>query len=259
MNQDQSSAFAMPDSQALAAQLSLMYELSLPRGTGLENFLTFDRRASRTTLLLKPSESYELIEFETELREFFTQLNSKYDSAYELEISGLDHIFSHIAERNITQMIVGTSFALVIISILLMVIYGSVKYGLVSLVPNLIPALIAYGLWGIFVGYIDLALSVVICMSLGIVVDDTIHFLSKYIHAKRQKSHKTDAAIKYSFHIVGRALITTTVILVAGFSMMLLSPLLPTANTGALLSLTLLMALVVDFTLLPTLLRKVDS
>ncbi|MEL0067287.1 MAG: MMPL family transporter, partial [Gammaproteobacteria bacterium] len=72
----------------------------------------------------------------------------------------------------------------------------------------------------------------------------------------RHKGYDADNAIKYSFHIVGRALITTTIILVVGFSMMLFSPLLPTANTGALLSLTLLMALVVDFTLLPTLLRK---
>ena len=153
----------------------------------------------------------------------------------------------------------GTSLALLIISLLLMVIYKSVKYGLVSLIPNLIPALIAYGLWGMSVGYIDLALSVVICMSLGIVVDDSVHFLSKYVHAKRHKQLSTDASINYSFHVVGRALITTTVILVAGFSMMLLSPLLPTANTGALLCITLVMALIVDFTLLPNMLRKVDA
>ena len=258
MNNDQASEFRMPDSQQLAAQLSLMYELSLPQGVGLENYVTFDRRAARTTILLTPSESYQLIDFENELNQFFAELSSQHQTEFTLEVSGLDHIFSHIAERNITQMITGTSLALIIISILLMLIYRSTKYGLISLVPNLIPALIAYGLWGLFVGYIDLALSVVICMSLGIVVDDTVHFLSKYIHAKRSKGYNTDKAIQYSFHIVGRALITTTVILVAGFSMMLISPLLPTANTGALLSLTLLMALIVDFTLLPTLLRKTD-
>ncbi len=256
MNQDLESQFKMPESQALAAQLSLMFELSLPQGTGLENNLSFDRRAARTTILLKPAESYELIAFEDKLTTFFDSLAQSQDNRVELEVSGLDHIFSHIAERNITQMIVGTSLALVIISVLLMSVYRSVKYGLISLLPNLVPALIAYGLWGIFVGYIDLALSVVICLSLGIVVDDTVHFLSKYIHARRHKGYDTDNAIKYSFHIVGRALITTTIILVVGFSMMLFSPLLPTANTGALLSLTLLMALVVDFTLLPTLLRK---
>ena len=259
MNQDKPDFFAMPDTQTLAAQLLLMYELSLPQGAGVENFVTFDKSASRTTLLLKPSESYQLIEFETELREFYNGLELSPEHSVTLEISGLDHIFSHIAERNIHQMIMGTSLALLIISLLLMVIYKSVKYGLVSLIPNLIPALIAYGLWGMSVGYIDLALSVVICMSLGIVVDDSVHFLSKYVHAKRHKQLSTDASINYSFHVVGRALITTTVILVAGFSMMLLSPLLPTANTGALLCITLVMALIVDFTLLPNMLRKVDA
>ena len=258
MNDDKVSSFKMPDSQGLAAQLSLMYEMSLPQGAGVENYITFDRRASRTTILLAPSESYELIEFERRLDHYFEQLSSIHQDEYVLEISGLDHIFSHIAERNIVQMLLGTSIALVMISILLMFIYGSAKYGFISLVPNLIPALIAYGLWGMFVGYIDLALSVVICMSLGIVVDDTVHFLSKYVHARKVKGYHTDEAIQYSFHIVGRALITTTIILVAGFSMMLFSPLLPTANTGALLSMTLIMALIVDFTLLPTLLRKTD-
>ncbi len=258
MNQDNPDYFKMPEDQQLAAQLLLLYELSLPQGMGLESFVSIDKSAARTSILLKPSESYQLLEFEHQLRQVFSAIADGAGNKVVLEVSGLDHIFSHIAERNIYQMIIGTSIALVIISLMLMLIFKSLKYGLVSLIPNLIPALIAYGLWGVTVGYIDLALSVVICMSLGIVVDDTVHFLSKYIHAKRTKKLSTEASINYSFHIVGRALVTTTVILVTGFSMMLLSPLLPTANTGALLCITLVMALVVDFTLLPNMLRRFD-
>jgi predicted RND superfamily exporter protein len=258
MNNDAPGAFRLPESQPLAAQYLLLYELSLPQGMGIENFVSFDKSASRTSILLAPSESHELLVFERELIDYFVQIPQA-ESNISLEISGLDHIFSHIAERNITQMLVGTSIALVMISLLMMVIFKSVKYGIISLIPNLIPAFIAYWIWGATAGYIDLALSVVICMSLGIVVDDSVHFLSKYIRAKQQLGLNTPDSVDYSFHIVGKALVTTTVILVAGFATMMFSPLQPTSATGMLLCITLITALVVDFTLLPIVLNKFDD
>lgn len=257
MHNDDPDKFNMPDSRQLAAQYLLLYELSLPRGMGIENFVTFDKRASRTSILLTPADSNELLVFEQELKTFFQTIRS--DDRISLEISGLDHIFSHIAQRNIVQMLAGTTVALLMISILLMILFKSVKYGMISLIPNLVPAFIAYGIWGMTAGYIDLALSVVICMSLGIVVDDSVHFLSKYMRARKHLQLNAAQSIDYSFHIVGKALVTTTVILVAGFAMMLFSPLQPTASTGALLCLTLVVALLVDFTLLPIVLNKVDS
>jgi hypothetical protein len=138
------------------------------------------------------------------------------------------------------------------------IILRSIKYGLISLIPNLFPAIIAYGLWGFTQGYIDLALSVVICMSIGIIVDDSVHFITKYLRARRNQNKDCVGSLDYAFHIVGKALITTTVILVGGFVTLLSSPLLPTASTGALISLTLVIALMIDFTLLPIVLYWLD-
>ena len=96
-------------------------------------------------------------------------------------------------------------------------------------------------------------------MSLGIIVDDSVHFLTKYARARHQLNKSTQQSIDYAFHIVGKALITTTVILVAGFATLMASPLTPTSSTGALLCLTLLVALIIDFTLLPIALKKLDE
>ncbi|NVJ59805.1 MAG: MMPL family transporter [Gammaproteobacteria bacterium] len=257
MHGDDDSYFKMPESRELAAQYLLLYELSLPEGLGINAFVTSDRTASRTSLLLEPMDSQQLIMFEEELHQYF--INEVNQPNLKLEISGMDNIFAHIAHRNIKQMVMGSVVALIIISCLLVFILRSFKYGIISLIPNLIPGAIAYGIWGFSFGYIDLALSVVICMSLGIIVDDSVHFLTKYVRARRLLASNTENALKYSFHIVGRALITTTVILVAGFSTLLFSPLNPTAATGALLCLTLLIALLIDFTLLPLALYWLDK
>lgn len=257
MHNDQTDYFKMPDSRELAAQYLLLYELSLPQGLGINTYINSDRSAARTSIALEPMDSEQLIQFENELRRAFAGFNKNPD--YQLNISGMDHIFAHIAHRNILQMIIGSGVALLIISVLIGFVLRSLRYGAISLIPNLIPGFVAYGIWGFVSGYIDLALSVVICMSLGIIVDDTVHFLTKYSRARHHLRLSSEKSLDYAFHIVGKALITTTVILVAGFATITISPLTPTANTGLLLCITLLVALVIDFTLLPLALYWMDK
>jgi hypothetical protein len=122
----------------------------------------------------------------------------------------------------------------------------------------LIPAALAYGTWGLFVGRIDLSASIVICMSLGIVVEDTVHFLSKYLRARREQQLNIEEGIRYAFHTVGVALTITTVVLVAGFLVLVASHFSPTWTSGLLLALTLSYALLADFFFLPPLLMILD-
>ena len=107
-------------------------------------------------------------------------------------------------------------------------------------------------------GQIDTAVSVVVCLSLGIVVDDTVHFLSKYLRAKREQGLTTEGAIRYAFNTVGNALIVTSTVLIGGFLVMQFSHFHPSNNMGMLLAITILMALLVDFLFLPPLLMLLD-
>ena len=126
-------------------------------------------------------------------------------------------MFAHIGKRNIISMLYATTLALVLISLVLIVALRSIKIGLISLIPNLAPAAMGFGLWGYMVGEIGLSLSIVSTMTLGIVVDDTVHFLSKYLRARREKHLSPEDAVRYAFATVGRALLITSVVLVAGF------------------------------------------
>jgi hypothetical protein len=168
-------------------------------------------------------------------------------------------MFAHIGERNIRSMLVGTAIALVLISLILVFALRSVRYGILSLVPNLAPAGMAFGLWGIVHGEVGLSLSVVTAMTLGIVVDDTIHFLSKYIRARREQGLSAEDAVRYAFHTVGEALWVTSVALVAGFLVLSTSAFELNAGMGLLVSIVIALALVVDFLFLPPLLMRLNG
>ena len=130
----------------------------------------------------------------------------------------------------------------------------SFAIGVMSIIPNAVPILMAFGVWAILVGQIGMAASVVAATSLGIVVDDTVHFLTKYLRGRREKGLSRPDAIRYAFETVGQAIILTTVILTFGFAVLATSTFLINAQMGLLTALTIVIALVVDFLLLPTIL-----
>jgi len=108
------------------------------------------------------------------------------------------------------------------------------------------------------VGEVGLALSVVMAMTIGIVVDDTVHFLSKYHRARRERGCTPEDAVRHAFQEVGRAMFTITVVLVAGFLILGLSGFFPTAQMGRLTAVVIALALIADFVFLPPLLLAVD-
>ncbi|MQX51670.1 efflux RND transporter permease subunit [Alcanivorax sediminis] len=245
----------LPESRERAAQNLLLYEMSLPFGLGTDEYLNIDRSAARIGVFVHKTDSRTLLALDETIRRW-AEGNTPVLSLS--EGTGLDMVFAHISDRNMISLLQGTAIALVLISLLLAPVVRSWRIGVVSLVPNLVPALVAYGIWGITVGYVDLGLSVVACMSLGLVVDDTIHFLSKYVLARRELGKSPEDAIRYAFGTVGTAMLVTTVVLAAGFAILVLSPFSPTWGMGGLLSLTIVAALVFDFLLVPPLLLLVD-
>ena len=247
--------FKVPENRELAAQYLLLYELSLPLGLGLDDTINNARSASRLTVSFEKADSVYILELE---QKSLAWLKDNAPDIYVSEGTGLDIVFSNLTFRNIGSMMNGTSIALVLISFLLIFALRSFKIGLISLIPNLMPAILAYGIWGMINGQIDTAVSVVVCLSLGIVVDDTVHFLSKYLRAQREQNMSSEDAIRYAFNTVGNALIVTSAVLVGGFMVMQFSHFHPSNNMGTLLAITIFVALLVDFLFLPPLLMFLD-
>ncbi len=240
--------YRVPDNRPLAAQLFLLYEIGLPRELNLDNLVNLDRSASLVTTILHKTDSEFLLELDQRAGQWLQRHASGIKSS---EGTGLDMIFAHINHRNIRSLLTGTVLALILISLVLIAALQSVKLGLLSLIPNLVPAAMAYGAWGLLVGRVDMSASVVICMSLGIVVDDTVHFLSKYLYARRHQRLDTTASLQYAFQTVGMALIITTTVLVSGFLVLVGSHFSPTWVSGLLMAITLSFALIADFLFLP--------
>ena len=246
----------LPESRELAAQLLLLYELSLPQGLGLENIVSVDRSATQVTAFIARTDSEQLLELDHRAQAWMAKQGTQFTLS---EGTGVDMMFAHINHRNIRSLLNGMVLALVLISGLLIVALGSVKLGLLSLITNLAPAALAYGVWGLFVGRIDLSASVVMCMSIGIVVDDTVHFLSKYLRARREQGLDAAQGMRYAFNTVGVALCITTAVLVAGFLILGASHFNPSVTTGMLMATTLSFALLVDFLFMPPLLLELDK
>ncbi len=256
MHNDDPAYYRIPERRDLAAQYLLLYEMSLPFGQDLNNMINVDRSSTRMVVSLRGISSRELREMDARARAW---LRTNAPASMYTYGSGLSIMFAHISKRNIHSML-GASFgALFLISLVLIGALRSLKIGLVSLAPNLAPALIAFGLWGHFVHRVGLVISILAAMTLGIVVDDTIHFLSKYLHARRHAGLPPEDAVRYAFKTVGTALWVTSAILVAGFLVLALSGFKINADMGLMSAITILIALFMDYFFLPSLVLLVDK
>ncbi|MFV1984096.1 MAG: RND family transporter [Thiohalomonadales bacterium] len=253
---DDEKMYKLPTEHDLAAQYLLLYEMSLPRGLDLNNQINIDKSATRFTVTLKTMSSNDIIALTTAADEW---LQKNAPAIKVANASGPTVMFANIGSRNIRSMLIGTTIALVLISLILILALRSFKIGLISMIPNLVPAAMGFGVWGLFVGEVGLALSVVTTMTLGIVVDDTVHFLSKYLRARREKGLSSPDAVRYAFRTVGMALITTSVILVFGFMVLSLSKFELNSSMGLLTSVVIVFALLADLLFLPPLLMKMDG
>ena len=255
MHGDDPAAYRIPESKELAAQYLLLYELSLPQGLDLNNQIDRSRSATRVTVSAKTLSSQELLDLNARAEAW---LKENAPNIAGVNSTGPAALFAYIGQRNIRAMLVGTLVVLLAISAILLFALRSLRLGLISIVPNLVPAVLGFGVWGMTVGQVGLSLSVVVAMTVGIVVDDTVHFLAKYQRARRDYGHDPEEAVQYAFDTAGRALFTTTVVLVAGFLILVFSPFVPTAQVGVLTAMIIGFALVADLSLLPALLTALD-
>lgn len=255
MHGDDDSYYRIPGSRELAAQYLLLYEMSLPFGLDLNNQINVDKSATRMIVTMRDSTTRELREMDERARQWLRENAPETMFTYG---SGLSIIWAHISERNINSMLGASVGALVLISGILTLALKSVRLGLLSLVPNLSPAFMAFGIWGAIAGQAGLSLSVIVAMTLGIVVDDTIHFMSKYLRARRESGADPAGAIRHSFDTVGTAMWVTTAALVAGFMVLSFSGFKLNSEMGLMTAITITLALILDFLFLPVLLMKVD-
>ncbi len=254
MNADDPAEYRLPTGQELGAQYLLLYELSLPYGLDVNDQIDLDKSSLRIDVTFGDVD-VKVVEEEVALAETWLARNGT-PSMRSARATGTPLMFSKITRRNIASMLLGTGLGFALIAGILMIALKSVRLGIISLVPNILPAFMAFGVWAMVVGQVGFAVSIVAGLSIGIIVDDTVHFLSKYQYAR--DSMDAPDAVRYAFRTVGPAILGTTLIVAVGFAMLGLSTFRVTSYMGLLTSLTVASALVIDFLLLPAILLAFD-
>ena len=256
MNADRQSFYAVPENRELSAQYLLLYEMSLPYGLDLNDQLNVDKSASRMLVTLTDVSTAQM----NDLRDrAMGWLRENTPEAMHVEASGQSVMFSYIGRRNFEAMTQGTLVAFLLISACLMFALRSLRLGLISLVPNIAPPVVAFGMFSLIQTEVGFWTSFVTATAIGLIVDATVHMLTKYRHARINLNRSAEDSVRYSFATVGTALWVSSVILVTGFMVLTYSPFLINGMLGLLVSMTILAALILDFLLLPPLLIEIDG
>ncbi|WP_020408152.1 efflux RND transporter permease subunit [Hahella ganghwensis] len=254
MNAGDETYYRIPENRELSAQYQLLYELSLPFGLDLNNIINFDKSALKITALVKGQKAKQLLEIESRIDQWLATHLPELRTAG----GGISIMFSHLGQNNIHSMVSGSLLGLFFITITLILALRSIKYGLISIIPNALPAAMAFGIWGITVAEVNVAVAIVFSFTLGIIVDDTVHFLSKYIRARKDLGLNAEEAVTYAFHHVGKAIVVTTLVLSVGFLTLAFSEFNVNSYMGSMVAMTIVFALILDFFLLPVILLNLD-
>jgi predicted RND superfamily exporter protein len=231
--------------------LPIAYEAA--RREGLIGLVDAEGRYSRVNVVLRGVSSADTLTF---VRVAEARAAEVFGGA--VLATGLPRLSAQLSLDSSKAMIVSMLFTLASVSLLLFVSLRDARLGLISLVPNLVPILAAFGIWGFWVGEVSFAATVVGALTFGIIVDDTVHILVKY-RLVRREGHAPGPAIVDTFRSVGIPVVATSIALAASFAVFTFSGFLVNQHLGWLTAIVIIAALIADLFFLPPLLLAFEK
>ena len=177
---------------------------------------------------------------------------------YNVSLTGKALVFQKGTKYLVTNLIISLSLAILLIALFMAWMFRSFRMILVSLIPNLLPLIITAGLMGFLGVPIKPSTILVFSIAFGISVDDTIHFLAKYRQELIANNWKIKKSVYAALRETGFSMIYTSIVLFFGFSVFTISSFGGTVALGALVSITLLFAMLANLLLLPSLLLSLE-
>ena len=251
LNADEQDFYRIPDNRKMASQYLLVYELSLPYGLDLNDRIDIERQRTRVTTTIKDVSTREA---RTLLKKAENWMKTNNRSGAQITATGSTTLFNYIADRNIESMFKGGIALVGAIFIIMAISFKSIGIGLLSVVLNSAPILATFGLWAIVSGTVGFSIASVGAVAIGLVIDDTVHLISKYMQARRHKGLSNSESILYAFDTAGTAILATTIILTAGFALLATSSFKPNVDLGLMTSIAIILAMIINFLVMPALL-----
>jgi|TARA_B110000438_G_C15819178_1_gene653447 predicted RND superfamily exporter protein len=256
LNEDNQSAYVIPDDSELIAQYLFFYEMSLPFGLDLTSTINQERTSTKVAVSLKEIDSKAYSDFDDKVENY---ANNSIASGSLSEGGGTRSVLSFMGMILAEQLMYALIIGLVMITLAIALFYRSFSTGLITAIPNILPIGVAFGIWGIVNSNVSMLVSLGIGCTLGIVVDFSVHFLSKYLYARKQLFLSAEDSILYAFETVGFPLTIMTISLVLGFSVLYLASFMPLHGFAGITMIAFLAALIIDLLLFPAILIAWDG
>ena len=246
----------IPESEELSSQYLFFYEMSLPMGLDLNSSISQDRSSTKISANLDDMSGKEFLKFDKKVRAHIQENNL---TEIISPAAGFRVVFSHISMVIVNSLLFGVFLGLLSITLLLGLFFRSIPFGVLSAFPNVLPIASAFGIWALYDGQVGFMVAVGMGSTLGIIVDFTVHLLSKYDLARREMGQSPEEAVVFAFESVGFALIVMTIVISLGFLVLNLVNFMPLHDFARFSTISFVMALIIDFLLFPNLLVKFDK
>jgi len=246
----------IPESEELSSQYLFFYEMSLPMGLDLNSSISQDRASTKISANLDDMSGKEFLKFDKKVRAHIQENNL---TEIISPAAGFRVVFSHISMVIVNSLLFGVFLGLLSITLLLGLFFRSIPFGVLSAFPNVLPIASAFGIWALYDGQVGFMVAVGMGSTLGIIVDFTVHLLSKYDLARREMGQSPEEAVVFAFESVGFALIVMTIVISLGFLVLNLVNFMPLHDFARFSTISFVMALIIDFLLFPNLLVKFDK
>ncbi len=246
----------IPESEELSSQYLFFYEMSLPMGLDLNSSISQDRASTKISANLDDMSGQEFLKFDKKVRAHIQENNL---TEIISPAAGFRVVFSHISMVIVNSLLFGVFLGLLLITILLGLFFRSIPFGVLSAFPNVLPIGAAFGIWALYDGQVGFMVAVGMGSTLGIIVDFTVHLLSKYDLARREMGQSPEEAVVFAFESVGFALIVMTIVISLGFLVLNLVNFMPLHDFARFSTISFVMALIIDFLLFPNLLVRFDK
>jgi len=239
--------YTIPESRALISQYLLLYD-----SDDIEDVINSDYDHARIAVRVSEHGTQGQERLIRKVKEFISTLNHP-----ELEIAVTGRIVQHagVIHAMVNSQIYSLSLAAGTISIIMLLALRSLPIGLLSLIPNLFPIVINFGIMGIAGIPLNTGTALISAVALGIAVDDTIHFLNEY-NLQRRSNTPIPSAVERVITTKGRALIISSFILAIGFGVVVLGSFVPIIQFGTLTAGIMITALFGDLVVLPSILLQ---
>jgi predicted RND superfamily exporter protein len=245
----------LPTDQLQVIDYLVGYQLVQEIEPSLEPIFNTDYSAIRLSVGTSNLTNGELLIFNDRIDAW---IDANLKPEYEVMHGDNSILFARLDQNISIELMQGFTVSFLLITLTMLIGLKSVRYGLLSIMPNLFPATIVFGFWGLFVGELNPYILMLFSISIGLVVDDSVHILSKYISARREGADPEDA-VNYSLDKAGSAITITTLSLAIGTMILIFSNTFHFQNMAMLLTPIIVVALFLDLLFLPPLLIKFDN